>query len=325
MVSGVPFNFGLPGQGTKRQGSSQALQNSGDIFGASGQVNASNAGFNGFGQGFPGEPFGFPPGGFDGPAPGGFGGRPPGGPDPQRAQAFGQLRNDLQSAGIDFRNIAQQVAASNNGQVTPQLMDQAIQSAASQVQDPTLQSKILQDVSNLQSLGPPPGGPGQGPFGPGGPGRRGRGGHHHGPHAQALQQLNTDLQSAGIDIQSIAQQVAAANNGQVTPELMNQAIKSAASQIQDPTVQAKVLQDVGNLESLGPPPPPPGFGGQNPFGTASSNQGLGQSSDISRLFAQQLFPQLNGGQSLDQYGSSPQLLLSQALQSYGQAGTGLGL
>lgn len=90
-------------------------------------------------------------------------------PDPQRFQAFQQLRTDMQAAGIDPRAIAQQLASQNGGQVNPEQVKQAVDTAVSQLSDKTLQAKILQDKATLDSFGPPPfGGPGgPGSFGPG--------------------------------------------------------------------------------------------------------------------------------------------------------------
>lgn len=286
-------------QGGFRQNDFGSPPNFGSGFGE--QYDGQNyAGSPGPSFGEVGGPFGRPGPGFSFGGPGGPGGPGSPRPDPQRMQAIGQLKTDLTAAGLDLKSIVQQVAEDNNGRPTPELINEAVKTAASTVQDSALQAKILQDVQTVSDLGPGPNGPG-GPGGPEGLNRLGRGRRGRGPRGprppqdpkreQAFGQLKSDLSTAGLDLKSIVQQVAEANNGQPTPELVNEAIKTAASGVSDSDLQAKILADVQNLETLGPPPPPP----PPPYNAGSNGYGQNvreESIDSSRLAALQQFPQL---------------------------------
>src|SRR5579871_4731465 len=131
----------------------------------------------------------------------------------------------------------------------------------------------------------------------------------------AFQKFQSDLQSAGVNMQTIAQQLQS-NGQQITPQTMNQAILSAVKQ-SDPNAYTTIQQDITNL----PTPtqnglgfPPPNFQQLGAFQNGSGVPVLNsqQSAQFKQLFT-----------DLQSAGITPQTAqqLGQQLQSSGQQPT----
>jgi hypothetical protein len=165
---------------------------------------------------------------------------------------FQQLRKDFQAAGIDPRAIAAKLAGNNNGQMSPDLMKEAIRNAIANVENATLRQQLQSDIEQVEALGPPP-------FPPrgfqGGPGHNGPGFLGF-PPPELRQKIDNAFSQYGLNPLEVMQQVRQANGGQ-RPTSIEEAQNTFKL-----VLQQNGLNDTQITSFLGQLPPPPGGLGQ---------------------------------------------------------------